>query len=171
MVRTTKADNKPYRNAFIIRAPTIIICRMLPWMNYFFLCRFFLSFFLRLCVAILCRFRFLPQGTDSAPLSLPVYPVSTIALKARNSSSRLEPQAALMGPGKYIDVHPPGQPSNDEPGCFNYAGRRTVSQEPCRSGRCVDMNSSISESSRPVPSGSSHRTSGRDLKKVICRLA
>ena len=37
-------------------------------MNYFFLCRFFLSFFLRLCVAILCRFRFLPQGTDSSPL-------------------------------------------------------------------------------------------------------
>ena len=37
-------------------------------MNYFFLCRFFLSFFLRLCVAILCRFRFLPQGTDPSPL-------------------------------------------------------------------------------------------------------
>ena len=37
-------------------------------MNYFFLCRFFLSFFLRLCVAILCRFRFLPQGTDLSPL-------------------------------------------------------------------------------------------------------
>jgi hypothetical protein len=37
-------------------------------MNYFFLCRFFRSFFLRLCVAILCLFRFLPQGTDSTPL-------------------------------------------------------------------------------------------------------
>ena len=30
--------------------------------DYFFLCRFFLSRFFRLCVAILCRFRFLPQG-------------------------------------------------------------------------------------------------------------
>ena len=31
--------------------------------NYFFLCLFFLSFFFRLWVAILCFFRFLPQGT------------------------------------------------------------------------------------------------------------
>ena len=30
--------------------------------RYFFLCRFFLSFFLRLCVAILWRLRFRPHG-------------------------------------------------------------------------------------------------------------
>ena len=41
-------------------------------MNYFFLCRFFLSFFLRLCVAILCRFRFFPQGTDPPPVFLSI---------------------------------------------------------------------------------------------------
>ncbi len=29
---------------------------------FFFLCRFLRSLFLRLCVAILCRFLFLPQG-------------------------------------------------------------------------------------------------------------
>jgi hypothetical protein len=30
--------------------------------RFFFLCRFFRKRFLRLCVAILCRFLFLPQG-------------------------------------------------------------------------------------------------------------
>jgi len=30
--------------------------------DYFFLCLFFLSLFLRLCVAILCLFLFFPQG-------------------------------------------------------------------------------------------------------------
>lgn len=34
---------------------------------YFFLWRFFRSFFLRLWVAILCLFRFLPQGTCVTP--------------------------------------------------------------------------------------------------------
>jgi len=37
------------------------------WANYFFLWRFFRSFFFRLCVAILCRFLFLPHGTDLGP--------------------------------------------------------------------------------------------------------
>jgi hypothetical protein len=32
-----------------------------------FLCLFFRSFFLRLCVAIFRSFRFLPQGTSSSP--------------------------------------------------------------------------------------------------------
>lgn len=34
---------------------------------YFFLWRFFRSFFFRLWVAILCLFRFLPQGTCVTP--------------------------------------------------------------------------------------------------------
>lgn len=38
-------------------------------MYYFFLCLFFLSLFLRLCVAILCLFLFLPQGIVFEDLS------------------------------------------------------------------------------------------------------
>jgi hypothetical protein len=34
---------------------------------YLFLCRFFLSFFLRLWVAIFLSLRFLPQGTSTSP--------------------------------------------------------------------------------------------------------
>jgi hypothetical protein len=34
----------------------------------FFLCRFFLSFFLRLCVEIFLRLRFRPHGTAASPV-------------------------------------------------------------------------------------------------------
>lgn len=35
--------------------------------SYLLLCRFFLSIFFRLCVAIFWRFRFFPQGTMGTP--------------------------------------------------------------------------------------------------------
>jgi hypothetical protein len=38
--------------------------------HYLFLCRFFLSFFLRLWVAIFLSLRFLPQGTSTPPFCL-----------------------------------------------------------------------------------------------------
>lgn len=46
---------------------SLSLSRLLKWQtlkNYFFLCLFLRKRFLRLCVAILCLFLFLPLGID-----------------------------------------------------------------------------------------------------------
>jgi hypothetical protein len=53
-----RGKKKPRRNA----SP-----RLLEEAYRLVLCRFFLSFFFRLCVAIFFSFRFLPQGTSESP--------------------------------------------------------------------------------------------------------
>jgi len=114
-------------------------------MNYFFLCLFFLSFFLRLCVAILCRFRFFPQGTDPPPVFL--------SIKIRFAGP-LQYSVSLAGMTTAIYFF------------INYAREHAGRQE-VQSAR----NSLIRELAESTCSGLSHTTPSKDLKKVICLFA
>lgn len=61
-----------------------------------FLCRFFLSFFFRLCVAIFLSLRFLPQGTSASPLQrVESRQTEQVVIVANRQETFLKYEAAL----------------------------------------------------------------------------